>query len=250
MPWARKRFKNGKIWVEVDPTERMIVAHGKVSGRYKQDDPRTYTFSADRIRELDGSMPEIVDRGAHPGPPGPPPPDVTSGGSAALLNVGELIVSPYNNASPIDELEPASLDHIEVYTDGACKGNPGEAALGVVLRWGPHHRELRQFLGVTTNNVAELMAIKVGLEQVKKPELPVRLHTDSRYALGVLTGEYKARKNQALIREIQGQMERFTDLRFEWVKGHAGLPLNERVDELANLAISERHPPEPAPDPA
>ena len=246
MPWARKRFKNGKIWVEVDATDHMLVQHGKVSGRYKQDDPRSYTFSADRIRDLDGSIPKIADMGAQMRAAAPPPPDVTGGGSAALVNVGQLIISPYNNESPIEDLEPASLDYIEVYTDGACKGNPGEASLGAVLRWGPHHRELRQFLGVTTNNVAELMAIKVGLEQVTKPELPVRVFTDSRYALGVLTGEYKARKNQALIREIQAQMERFSDLRFEWVKGHAGSPLNERVDELANLAISERYP-EPPP---
>jgi ribonuclease HI len=137
-------------------------------------------------------------------------------------------------------LEPAGLDYIEIYTDGACKGNPGHAALGVVMRYGSYHREIRQFLGTTTNNVAELMAIKVGLEQVKDPaKLPVRVFSDSRYAINVLTGANKARRNGQLIREIQAVMATFPDLGFHWVEGHAGNPLNERVDELANLAIKE-----------
>lgn len=239
MPWARKRFKNGKIWVEVDATDQMLVHQGKVNGRYKADDPRTYTFSADKIRDLDGQIPASVDANAPP-EAAQPPADVSGGGSAALVDMGPLIVSPYNNDSPVGDLEPAALDHIEVYTDGACRGNPGAAGLGVVLRFGPHFREMRQFLGTTTNNVAELMAIKVGLEQIKKPQMPVRIYTDSRYALGVLTGDYKARANRALVREIQAVLEGFPDVRFEWVKGHAGTPLNERVDALANLAISER----------
>lgn len=239
MPWARKRFKNGKIWVEVNPSEQMLVRNGKVSGRYRQDDDRSYSFSADRIRNLDGSLPEIADAGPAL-PPAPPPPDVHGLGAAALTDAGPLIVSPYNTESPVADLPPAGTDHIELYTDGACKGNPGHASLGVVLRFGPHFREIRQFLGSTTNNVAELMAIKVGLEHVRNPRLPVVVYTDSRYALGVLTGEYRPRKNQALIREIHAVMERFEDLRFEWVKGHADNPLNERVDALANLAISER----------
>ena len=82
------------------------------------------------------------------------------------------------------------------------------------------------------------MAIKVGLEAVKHPRrMPVKVFTDSQYALGVLTGQYKARSNRELINDIRALMTHFPDLQIIKVKGHAGDPLNERVDELARLAI-------------
>ena len=73
----------------------------------------------------------------------------------------------------------------------------------MVLRFGPYHRELHQYLGHATNNVAELAAIKAGLEAVKNPSMSGQLHTDSTYAIGVITGQYKVRKNRDLIMGIQ-----------------------------------------------
>lgn len=218
----------------------MIVRNGMANAKYGRDSDRTYTITAGKIRNLDGSLPEITSGEAPLAPCTLAVPDVHQEGIAALVDARPPIVSPINNPSPIDGLAPAATDHVEIYTDGASKGNPGHAALGVVLRFGDYRREVRQYLGSTTNNVAELMAIKVALDQVKDPQrLPVRVYSDSRYAIQVLTGAHKARRNRTLIREIQQRMQPFRDLTFHWVQGHAGDPLNERVDALANLAIQE-----------
>lgn len=230
MAWARKRLKNGKIYAEVDDDGKLIANEkGLVRYRYKPDDDRDYTTHRDKIRDLDGATPEVV---SAPAPPRPAP-------SSPAAQAGPLRVSAVNAPSPIDELEPPNPDHIEVFTDGACTGNPGPAGLGVVLRFGPWHRELYQYLGLATNNIAELMAIKVALEAIRDPSRPVRLHTDSQYAIGVLAGGFKAKANKELIQEIQRLMKRFPDLKILKVAGHAGVPLNERVDELARQAVQE-----------
>ena len=224
MAWDRKRFKNGKIYVETDDEGNMLVHNGLVTGKYREDDPRTYSYKADSVRNLDGTIPPSIP--AHHA-------DTETAPSHSAAPKRAL-----NSDSPISELSPASTSHIEIYTDGATSGNPGPSGLGVVLRWGAHHREIHQYIGNATNNIAELMAIKVGLEAVKHPRrMPVKVFTDSQYALGVLTGQYKARSNRELINDIRALMTHFPDLQIIKVKGHAGDPLNERVDELARLAI-------------
>lgn len=250
MPWARKRFRNQKIHVEVNEQGQIVIdARSMARYRYKLDDDRTYTTSIENIRELDGALPERSEPVPYHAPlaPGSPasgsatPGDTSSpaGGRAAVAEPGPLKVSTINNPSPVDELMPAGTEHIEVYTDGACTGNPGPAGLGVVLRFGPYHREIHQYLGLATNNIAELTAIKVALEAIKNPRKKVLVHTDSQYAIGVLTGAYKAKKNQDLIRDIQRLMRGFDDLQLVKVAGHSGIPQNERVDELARMAIAE-----------
>jgi len=241
MPWARKRYRNGKIHVEVtDEGEILVDGRGLARYRYRLDDERTYTTSADNIRDLDGAVPP---RNASPSPGASANSGGAPGASARptgpIAQPGPLRVSTLNNPSPVDELMPAGTDFIEVYTDGACTGNPGPSGLGVVLRFGPYHREIYQYLGIGTNNTAELTAIKVALEAIKNPQKKVRVHTDSQYCIGVLTGAYKAKKNQELIREIQKLMRAFPDLELVKVAGHSGIPQNERVDELARTAVAE-----------
>jgi ribonuclease HI len=107
------------------------------------------------------------------------------------------------------------------------------------MRWGPYHREIYQYLGQGTNNIAELTAIKVGLEAVKNRSLPVRVYTDSQYSIGVLSGNYKVKANRELILSIRELMKGFPALTLHKVRGHAGDPLNERADELARLAVTE-----------
>ncbi|MEL6182658.1 MAG: ribonuclease H [Myxococcota bacterium] len=240
MPWERKRQKNGKVYVEVDDQGRMLTDHGLVRIKYRSDDAKVYSRRADAIREMDGSMPTTVDRDQATTPQGA---GATAVNPALLPKTqGILQVSVVNNASPVESLPSADEDLIEIYTDGACTGNPGPAGLGVVLRWGPYHREMHQYIGHATNNIAELMAIKVALEAIRDPSKPTRLFTDSSYAIGVLTGRYKAKKNLSLITGIQQTMAQFADLQILKVKGHSGHPLNDRVDALARQAITEAQP--------
>jgi ribonuclease HI len=95
------------------------------------------------------------------------------------------------------------------------------------------------YLGEATNNVAELTAI---VRAVKKlpPKVPVVLHTDSQYAIGVLSKGWKAKANGELIAQIRAALKEHGAVRFVYVRGHVGIPLNERADELARRAISTR----------
>jgi ribonuclease HI len=239
------RYRNGKIWAETDDQGALLVANGLASARYREDDTRDYSFKAAEIRYLDGSAPAQALRvGATPAGPPPAASPPTSGGAKApraAASPKKPSVGALNDpTTPVAEMPPASEEFIEVYTDGATSGNPGPSGLGVILRWGPYHREIRQFLGQGTNNIAELTAIKVGLEAVKNRALPVRVYTDSQYSIGVLEGSYKAKANQDLIEEIRALMRLFPKLSLHKVRGHAGDPLNERADELARLAITEK----------
>ncbi len=108
----------------------------------------------------------------------------------------------------------------------------------MVLICGELRKEISEYLGLGTNNIAELTAIKRGLELVRDPRRAVRVHADSSYSIGVLTLGWKAKANQALIGEIRQHMRRFTDLRMIKVPGHSGVPENERCDQLARDAIT------------
>jgi ribonuclease HI len=140
--------------------------------------------------------------------------------------------------------------NVEIYTDGACKGNPGPGGWGVVLRHGLRVRELHGFEPHTTNNRMELTAVIRALETLRRP-CEVRLHTDSQYVQkgisewihdwkrrGWLTADKKPVKNVDLWQELDALAHRHR-VEWVWVKGHAGDPGNERADELANLGVSE-----------
>ena len=130
-------------------------------------------------------------------------------------------------------------DSVCIYTDGASSGNPGPSGIGIVLRFGKLEKEISKYIGIATNNIAELEAIRTGLLAIKSTKLPVRIFTDSRYAYGVLTLGWKARKNQGIINSIKNTLLKFNDLKFIKVKGHAGHEENERADFLATSAIKK-----------
>jgi ribonuclease HI len=147
-------------------------------------------------------------------------------------------------------------DSVEIYTDGACKGNPGPGGWGAVLRAGAHVKELHGGEAGTTNNRMELTAVIRALESLKRP-CAVRLHTDSQYVQkgitewihswklrGWRTADKKAVKNADLWRQLDELAGRH-QIKWIWVKGHAGDPGNERADELANLGVEQvQHGPE------
>lgn len=134
-------------------------------------------------------------------------------------------------------------NEILAYADGACSGNPGPAGLGVVMFWDDHRQELSEFLGDGTNNIAELTAILRVLEAAPDKSRPVHIYTDSMYSIGILSKGWKAKANRDLVESIRSLLAEFDDVRFFHVRGHAGVELNERADELAVLAVQSEFSP-------
>jgi ribonuclease HI len=140
------------------------------------------------------------------------------------------------------------MSSVEIYTDGACRGNPGPGGWGATLEMGEHFRELSGAEAMTTNNRMELTAVISALEALKRP-VPVKLYTDSEYvrrgitewlkswkARGWKTADKKPVKNQDLWERLDAVAAQH-QIEWHWVKGHSGVPGNERVDRLANAAI-------------
>ncbi|HXA70975.1 MAG TPA: ribonuclease HI [Stellaceae bacterium] len=144
--------------------------------------------------------------------------------------------------------EGAEDDVVDIFTDGACSGNPGPGGWGAILRYHGHERELSGFEPLTTNNRMELMAAIAALEALKRPS-HVRLHTDSRYVRDGITtwihdwkrrnwrtADKKPVKNVDLWQRLAAALEPH-QVEFIWVRGHAGHPENERADALARAQI-------------
>ena len=132
-----------------------------------------------------------------------------------------------------------------VWTDGACSGNPGPMGIGVVVIEGSWRHELGEYLGIGTNNIAELVAIERGLElaapRIASVTRRVRVHSDSSYAIGLLDKGWKAKANQAVVARIRSLLSSFpAAVTFVKVAGHAGVPENERCDQLARRAVEQR----------
>ena len=136
---------------------------------------------------------------------------------------------------------------IKIYTDRSAKGNPGPGGYGVVMELGNKRKELSEGFRLTTNNRMELLAVIVGLEAIKKPGWRVLVTSDSKYVVdsvtkGWLAGwvkkNFKGKKNRDLW-ERYLRIAPKHDVKFHWVKGHAGHPENERADQLANLGLEE-----------
>jgi ribonuclease HI len=111
--------------------------------------------------------------------------------------------------------------------------------IGIVLLAGPHRKEISEYLGHGTNNIAELVAIERALQAIKDRSRAVVVHSDSSYAIGLLSAGWKAKANTELVQRIRALVRTFPDLRFVKVPGHSGVPENERCDELARAAIVE-----------
>ncbi|TAE47530.1 MAG: ribonuclease HI [Bacteroidetes bacterium] len=136
-----------------------------------------------------------------------------------------------------------------VYTDGSALGNPGPGGFGVVLMYGPHRKEMSGGFRRTTNNRMELLAVIVALEALKKDGLPVTIYSDSQYVVNsvqkgwVFSWEkkgYKDKKNGDLWQRFL-QVYRKHKVSFRWVRGHVGVPENERCDQLATSAARGSH---------
>jgi ribonuclease HI len=208
LQWKRMGFKAHKVWLAVDAAGKPFQKDKKVLIKYQLDQAHEYWVRPSSVYPL------------------------TENG---------LPVQP----SPRPQTKPVAVDRavdcsqaICIYTDGACSGNPGPAGIGIVMRHNGHEKEISRYIGTATNNIAELEAIRTALAMVRNLKIPVLIHTDSSYALGILSKGWKAKQNLELVAEIRRLMDQFDDLRLIKVKGHAGHPDNERADQLAVAAIN------------
>lgn len=210
--WKRMRFKGNKVWMATDPDGTPVIRNNKCLIKYQRDQDYEYWVHPDSVHPLE-DMPSAPPKQKRPSPPPQKKEPQTE--------------------RPVDLPDNA----VWVYTDGASSGNPGPSGIGVVLCHGERKKEISRYIGLATNNIAELEAIRTGLSAIKNRALPVRVFTDSSYAMGVLSKGWKASKNQELVAETKTLMAKFRDLTLIKVKGHAGHQGNELADQLAVAAI-------------
>ncbi len=141
------------------------------------------------------------------------------------------------------------MPSVIIYTDGSAKGNPGKGGYGVVMKYGQHRLELSEGFRNTTNNRMELLAVIVAMEALKKPGTSATIYSDSKYVVDSVsqgwvfnwekTG-FKKKKNVDLWKRFLIAYRKH-NIKFQWVKGHANIPENERCDQLA-VEASDNEP--------
>ena len=211
LKWRRMRFKNNKVWQAMAPSGRPFEKNGKVLIKYQLKQDYEYWVNPANLEQIDASV------------------------EAKTARVRRQSEAP---AKTERALPPAAPNTVHIYTDGASSGNPGPSGIGVVLQYGEKTKEISKYIGNTTNNVAELEAIRTALMALKRRNLPVRIYTDSSYAQGVLSFGWKARKNKELVEGIRNLLSDLKDVTLIKVRGHSGHAQNERADQLARVAIA------------
>ncbi len=139
---------------------------------------------------------------------------------------------------------------VQIFTDGACKGNPGPGGWGAIMKYGDHVKELNGYSAETTNNIMELTAVIEALKSLTRP-CAIILTTDSNYVKdgitqwihnwkkkGWKTANKQPVKNKEFWLQLDVEVQRH-QIKWKWVKGHSGHPENERADELANEAVED-----------
>lgn len=222
MTWVKCMLRGTTVWAQTrEGGELDAGPDGRVDVKYKLDDAaKVYRAAARNL--------EVVADG--------------DGGAPAAVPAAPVVAPP--SSATIVPVARSRVEAIIVYTDGACTGNPGPMGIGVViLRSGKRH-EISEFIGQGTNNIAELTAIERALDALDGADRdhPVLVHADSAYAIGVVSGAYKAKKNLELVGRLRDKARRYPHLKFVKVAGHAGVPENERCDTLATQAIARRGP--------
>ncbi len=223
MPWRRMRLRNAEVFARCDGEGELTSNGGRVEIRYKPNDGRAYFASVSNLSPTEGPIQIEPDSFC---------------GEAESVQQGKK--PSKKKSANVHAPETPEKDELLVYADGACSGNPGPAGVGVVALWDDQRRELSEYIGEATNNIAELTGILRALELAHEVGKPLRLYTDSKYAMGVLTEGWKAKANKELIAEIQEWLDGHPDTKLFHVRGHQGITLNEVADELAVQAVTSR----------
>ncbi len=221
MPWQKMLFRDEGVWVRVNDDGRPVLDRdGRAEMKYREADTKTYRPGPANLR---------------PDPSGGPPAELSAPEPAPASGARR----PKGHGAHVAEDKRA----LQIWTDGACSGNPGPMGIGVVIIDGKEREEAGEFLGTGTNNIAELVAIERGLALAAKrvadnDDRPVRVYSDSSYAIGLLEKGWKAKANQELVARVRRKLAAFpAAVEFVKVAGHAGIAENERCDELGRQAI-------------
>lgn len=217
------RLRNAEVFARCRDDGEPLADEGRVEIRYKPNDGKAYFAAIGNLHAPEGS-PQIE-------------PDAFCG-EAEPVKKGQTKKKASKSVAGAPET-PTGRELL-VYADGACSRNPGPAGVGVVALWDDERRELSEFIGEATNNIAELTAVLRAVQLAHELDRPLRLYTDSQYAMGVLTKGWKAKANKALIAEIREWLARHPDTELFHVRGHQGVALNEVADELAVRAVRDR----------
>lgn len=230
--WLRMFFKHRiKVYVQVDEHQQVVTDdRGMATFCYQNvEGAAQYKTLKSQLTLMPGAEPcalreEVLDER----PKKAKKADVASGDIQKL-------------ALPEAGVSESGMPHtITVYTDGGASPNPGPAGCGILMMCDGHVLEIWEYLGKSTNNVAELTAILRALEHIKNKSFSILLYSDSAYAIGVLSGQMKATKNLELIERVRGEMAKCPKLKLLKVKAHVGIAYNEHVDKLVGIARESR----------
>jgi ribonuclease HI len=223
MPWVRANLHGQVVYARANPDGSLLIQGNRVEVCYSLNASRLYQARATNVAKTSDTT--VLPDEAHA-------PRAESG--ARLKKAASVVTKKRVQSSAMPK---APKDSIIAYADGACSGNPGPAGLGVVVIDGSHRTEISEHLGQGTNNIAELTAIERVLDTVSEAGRPLVIHTDSAYAIGVLSKGWKAKANIPLIERVRDRLAKRPATRLVHVRGHAGIALNERADELAREAV-------------
>ncbi len=228
MPWRKMRLRNAEVLARCNASGDLVADGGRVEVRYKPNDGRAYFASASNLHPTGGPSTIEPDSFCGPGEAVQKPSKSSKKASGAT--------SPKGPAAP----ETPDGDELLVYADGACSGNPGPAGVGAVALWADQKRELSEYIGEATNNIAELTGILRAAELARELGRPLRLYTDSTYSIGVLTKGWKVRANKELVAKVREALDGHPDAKLFHVRGHQGVRLNEEADGLAVRAVQNK----------
>ena len=205
--WQRMSFKGNKVWVAMNNDKSFFEKNGKLLIKYGLKQDYEYLIKKDNLKPVSQAIPKANKK--------------------------------KTDKKPIKKFKDfnSGKNVISIFTDGASSGNPGPSGIGVYMIYNENKKKISEFIGHATNNIAELKAIKRGLEELKKFDIPVCIYTDSNYCLGVLTKNWKAQANQELIMDTKKLLNKFKSIEIIKVKAHTGIEENEIADTLATSAI-------------
>lgn len=225
MPWVRALLHGQLVYARAKPDGSLLLQGNRVEVCYSPNASRLYKArSSNVVREEPPTV--LPDEACAP-----------RADSAARQKTAAVVRAVSKKPMQSTAIPIAPHNAIIAYADGACSGNPGPAGLGIVVVDGTTRIEISEHLGEGTNNIAELTAIERVLDAVTDNTRPLVIHTDSAYAIGVLSKGWKAKANIPLIERVRERLGQRPGTTLVHVRGHAGIELNERADELAREAV-------------